>query len=368
MASRKDYYDILGVRRGATKEEIEKAYQKLARTYQSAPHPGNRTAEFRFKEILEAYEILSNQARRERYDRMGIELPPLDFFEEDAYEEVDEEESGFEGFEDVFEARFEAGQKTIAQPVQKGKDLHCTLEIDFESAVHGTRKEVHVLEEVPCLPCGGKGVSPNGPQKTCEPCGGAGQVQVGIPPLAFSQECSRCRGSGKVLIQRCEGCSGKGWVSQEKLVSLPIPAGVNDRCQIYLPKMGQPGKNGGPRGDLVAEIRLKGHPYFQRRGDDLYIEVPLTLWEAGLGVEVEVPTLEGSKKVKVPPGAQPGDQIRLAGQGVPHLQGGGRGDQVVVLKIVVPPKMNAKSRKILEELKRQNPVDPREECGWRLKS
>ena len=367
MASRKDYYDILRVRRGATEEEIEKAYQKLARTYQSVPHPGNKTAEFRFKEILEAYEILSNKASRERYDRMGIELPPPDFFMEGS-PEGGEEESSFEGFEDVLEGMSEGGEQKVAQPAQKGKNLHCTLEIDFESILQGTVKKFQVLLEVPCIPCVGTGFNPKGPRNVCEQCGGAGRVQIGLAPSAFSRECGRCHGVGRIPIQRCEVCSGRGWVRQKRFISLQIPPGVNDRCRLVLLRMGHMGQNGGPRGDLIAEVRVRKHPYFQRKGDDLYLEVPLTVWEAALGAEVEIPTVNGSMRVKVPPGVQPGDQLCFPGGGIPFLQGEGRGDQILTFKMWVPRKMNKRSKEIMEELKKRNPANPRQGCGWRLKS
>jgi molecular chaperone DnaJ len=367
MASRKDYYDILGIRRGATEEEIEKAYQKLARTYQSAPHPGNKTAEFRFKEIVEAYEILSNKARRERYDQMGLELPPPDFYWEESLEEA-EEEGNFEGFEDIFAGTLGGVEPKAVQLAQRGKDLLYPLEIDFESAIHGAVKEVEILQDVPCIPCAGKGVNPRGPQKVCGQCGGAGQVQIGIPPSAFSKQCGRCQGAGRVRIQPCEICSGRGSVSQKRVVSLQIPPGVNEGCRLYLLGMGPGGENGGPRGDLIAEIKVQIHPFFQRKGDDLYVEVPLTIWEAALGGVVEIPTLGGQMKVEVPPGVQPGDQLRLPGRGVPFLQGGGRGDQVLIFKMAVPRAMDDRSKEILEELKERNPANPRQGVGWRLKS
>ena len=278
MASRKDYYDILGIRRGATEEEIEKAYQKLARTYQSAPRPGNKTAEFRLKEIVEAYEILSNKARRERYDQMGLELPPPDFYWEESLEEA-EEEGNFDGFEDVFGGILGGVEPKAAQPAQRGKDLLYPLEIDFESAVHGAVKEVEILQDVPCIPCAGKGVNPKGPQKVCGQCGGAGQVQIGIPPSAFSKQCGRCDGTGRVRIQPCEICSGRGSVSQKRVVSLHIPPGVNEGCRLYLLRMGPLGypqrSFGGTSADISAQKlgpcpmrTAPGHSWsaFSRRG------------------------------------------------------------------------------------------------------
>jgi molecular chaperone DnaJ len=365
MASRKDYYDILGIRRGATEEEIEKAYKKLARTYQSTPPPGNKSAEFRFKEILEAYETLSDKARRERYDQMGLELPPPDFFWRESLDEGEEEEGGFE---DVFEGLFEVGAQEAEQLAQRGKDLHHSLEIDFESSVRGTVKKVQVCQEVSCIPCAGQGASLQGAAKVCGRCGGAGKVQIGIGSSAFSRECGRCRGTGKIQIQSCEFCAGKGWINRRKVVSLQIPPGVKDRCRFYLLKMGHRGLNGGPRGDLVLEVRVEPHPYFRREEDDLHIEVPLTIWEAALGAEIDVPTLDGVMKVKVPPGVQPGDQMRFPGRGAPFLQGGGRGDQVLTFNVAVPREMDDPSRKILEKLKKRDPANPRQRCGWCLKS
>jgi molecular chaperone DnaJ len=363
MASRKDYYDILGIRRGATEEEIEKAYKKLARTYQSTPPPGNKSAEFRFKEILEAYEILSDKARRERYDQMGPELPPSDFFWRDSMDEGEEEG----GFEDVFEGLFEVGDQRAEQLAQRGKDLHRSLEIDFESSVRGTVKRVQICQEVSCVPCAGQGASMQGEVKVCGRCGGAGKVQIGIGSSAFSRECGRCQGTGKIRVQRCGFCSGKGWISRRRVVSLQIPPGVKDRCLFYLLKMGHGGLNGGPRGDLILEVRVQNHPYFRREGDDLHLEVPLTVWEAALGAEIDVPTLDGVMRVRVLPGVQPGEQMRFPGHGVPFLQGGGRGDQVLTFTMAVPRGMDNQFKKILEELKERDPAKPRQRCGWFLK-
>ncbi len=365
MASQKNYYDILGVRRGATEEEIEKAYHRLTRTHPYAPPPSQKTGEFRFKEILEAYEILSNKARRERYDRTGVELPPPDFLWEEEMEE-EEEEGLLEGFEDVLEAGLRSSGK-IHQAEKKGKDLRFNLDIEFESAVRGTVTQVQVLQEIPCKSCAGRGLNLRGPQRVCRQCGGAGQVQVGLPPSAFFQPCGRCEGKGKIRIQPCRSCSGKGLVARRKRVSLRISPGVNDRCRLFLSGLGHMGPQG-KRGDLIAEIRVGGHPYFERKGDDLHLEVPLDIWEAALGTVVEVPTLNGPYRLKVPPGVQPGDQLRLSGRGVPFLQGNGQGDQVITFAVRVPREIDARSRKLLQELKKKNSSDPRAECGWRRKS
>lgn len=368
MASRKDYYDILGIRRGATEEEIEKAYRKLTRTYQFDSHlSNNRTAESRFKEISEAYEILSNKEKREKYDRSGNVIPYSDLGWEYDPEEEDEKDLNFEGFEDVFEKYFGAEEQAALRKPQKGKDLYSTVGIKFAEAIQGTVKEVQVLREISCSRCLGKGVDPAGSQKICDECGGAGQVQVGLPPSAFLQTCSRCHGGGRVYVQPCGSCSGKGRAIQKEVVGLQIPAGVDDRCRMYLKGMGQPGKNGGPAGDLVVDVTVQKHPYFQRRGDDLHMEVPLAVWEAALGAEVEVPTMDGSTILTIPQGVQGGEQLRLPGKGVPYFYGGSRGDQVITIKIVLPQDLDQRSKEILGELKRLNPKDPRKRCGWRLK-
>jgi molecular chaperone DnaJ len=368
MASRKDYYDILGIRRGATEEEIERAYRKLTRAYQFDSHLSlNKTAEFRFKEISEAYEILSNKEKRERYDRSGTEIPYADFDWEYDSEEAEEKDLNFEGFEDVFERLFRGQEQAASRKPQKGKDLFSSVEIKFEEVIQGTVKEVQVLREISCSRCLGKGVDPTGSQKLCDECGGAGQVQVGLPPSAFSQICSRCHGAGKVYLQLCGSCSGKGRVIQKGVARLQIPAGVDEGCRIYLKGMGQTGKNGGPGGDLVVDVKVQRHPYFQRRGDDLHVEVPLAVWEAALGAEVEVPTLDGSAILTIPQGTQSGEQLRLPGKGIPYFYGGSRGDQVISFKITLPHDLDERSKEILGELKRLNPKDPRQRCGWRLK-
>ncbi|MCX5906780.1 MAG: DnaJ domain-containing protein, partial [Deltaproteobacteria bacterium] len=302
MASRKDYYDILGIRRNATDEEIGKAYRKLTRTYQFDLYPVNKTAESRLKEIFEAYEILSNKEKRARYDRSGDNSVFADpFWGTEQEEEQWEEEQGsrWEGFEDVFEHYFRARQDIISRPPQKGKNLFCPIEIAFEKSIQEALIEVQVERESPCPTCLGKGVNPDGPQRRCEPCGGAGQIQVGLPPATFLQKCIRCEGTGKIHIQHCHLCSGKGWAAQKEAVFLKIPAGINSGCRIYRKGMGHASRQGGSPGDFIAQIEVKPHPYFRRKGNDIYIDVPLAAWEAGLGAEIDIPTLDGLERLRI---------------------------------------------------------------------
>jgi molecular chaperone DnaJ len=365
MASRKDYYDILGIRRGATPEEIEKAFQKLTRTYQFIPHPANKTAEFCFKEISEAYEILSDKEKREKYDRSGRELSSSDLAWDYDPEEEEEEELHFEGFEDALGQYLGTGELARILKSQKGKDVHCTLEISFEEAMRGKIKEIEVGREIPCSSCSGTGVDPAGPRKICERCGGAGQVQIGLPPATFAEMCPRCHGHGKIPSQPCRICCAQGRMIQKEQIHLRVPRGTSDGCRIFLKGMGQAGKNGGLNGDLIAAIKVEKHPYFQRKADDLHVVVPLTIWEALLGAEIEVPTLEGMARVMMPSGMGDGEQLRLPKKGAPFFYGEDRGDLVLAVKIVIPRNLGDPSKEILEELQRLNPQNPREECRWR---
>ena len=365
MASRKDYYDILGIRRGATPEEIEKAFQKLTRTYQFSPHPANKTAESCFKEISEAYEILSDKEKREKYDRSGRELSSSDWAWDYDLEDEEEEELHFEGFEDALGKYLGTAELAGMHRSQKGKDVHCTFEISFEEAMRGKIKEIEVGREVPCSSCSGTGIDPAGPRKICDRCGGAGQVQIGLPPATFAEVCPRCHGQGKIPTQPCRICCAKGRMIQKDQIELQIPRGANDGCLIFLKGMGQAGKNGGLNGDLIAAIKVGKHPYFQRKADDLHLIVPLTIWEAVLGTEIEVPTLEGMARAVIPSGVQDGEQLRLAKKGAPFFYGEDRGDLVLALKVVIPRNLGGLSKEILGELQRLNPHNPREECRWR---
>ncbi len=347
MASRKDYYDILGIRRDASEEEIEKAYRKLTRTYHRDLHQSS------FREISEAYETLSNKEKRERYDRSRCEIfsPALWEYEFGGPEEGDEDLS-FEGFEDVVAGDLDEVRKVVPPHLLRGKDIFSPVKIGFEEATRGTLKEVKIGREVPCRRCFGKGFDPRGEQEICRKCAGAGQVQIGLPPATFLQIWSRCRGRGKVEVEPCSDCSGKGIILQNEKVLLEIPPGVDRGCRIFLRGKGQSGRQRGPSGDLVVQVEIEDHPLFHRKGSDLHVEVPLNMWEAALGGEVEVPTLEGPVVVTVPPGTQWGQEVRLSGKGIPFLYGRGRGDQVISFRVMVPQILPGRSKEILEELRR----------------
>jgi len=365
MASRKDYYDILGIRRGATPEEVEKAFQKLTRTYQFIPNPGNKTAATCFKEISEAYEILSDKEKRAKYDRSGDDLSFSDLAWDYDPEEEEEEDLHFEGFEDALGQYLGTAELAVIPKPQRGKDVRCTLEVSFEEAIKGKVKEIEVEREIPCVLCSGSGIDPAGPRKTCERCGGAGQVQIGLPPSTFAEMCPRCRGQAKISSQPCRRCGGKGRLIEKEQVPVQVPPGASEDCRIFLRGRGQAGRNGGASGDLITMIKVIPHPYFRRRGDDLHLIVPLSFWEAALGTELEVPTLEGMARVAIPAGVQEGEQLRLAEKGVPFFCGSGRGDLVMGVRIVVPHDLGDRAKEILGELQRLNPQNPREKCRWR---
>jgi molecular chaperone DnaJ len=369
MASRKDYYDILGIRRGATAAEIEKAYQKLIRTYYPPPG-GNTAAEARFREISEAYEILSDKDKRERYDRSEPLETYSDFlgYMPEENDEEGPEEFSLDGFEDVFKQYFDPADGAISRHPQPGGDLYSTVLLDLEDVVQGTIKILHILQDIPCTPCRGTGMDSQSAKRVCSHCGGAGQIQIGLPPATFCQTCFRCQGTGRIPQDPCPVCSGKGRLKRKKTLTLRIPPGVANGCRIFFRGLGKMGQNRGPRGDLIVQLEVRDHPYFRRQGDDLFLcEVPLTIWEAALGVEIEVPSLKGMEKIKVPPAMQTGGEIRLPQAGIPHFHSEGRGDLVITFRVITPQDLPRRSQKIMEELKKLHPQDVRGNCIWRRK-
>jgi len=334
MASRKDYYDILGVRRNATGEEIERAFRKLIRTYQFLPPAQSKAAALCLKEITEAYEILSDREKRKKYDCDG------EVFREEDYwgDERDEEEPPLAGFEDVFEgALLIIEQKRDVRP-RRGKDIFLPLELTFQESIWGGKKEIKWQREINCSPCQGKGWQDEKPRKICPSCGGAGQIQIGLWPEVLFQTCQVCLGRGKIFQQICPSCSGKGRIKEEAIIPLQIPPGINEGCRIYLMGKGDEGKNGGEDGDLIIKVKISKSPLFQKLGYDLYLTILLPIGDDLLGREIEVPTLAGQKKVQVPRALSEEGQIRLREEGLPIFLGEGRGDLVIRTRTITPQK------------------------------
>ncbi len=345
MERKKDYYEILGVSRTATQEEIKKAYRRLARLY----HPDvNKSpeAEARFKEINEAYEVLSDPEKRAIYDRYGHAGLSGDFVDY----------SGFGGIESIIEEFFEGfGFPRIRrQPPRRGQDLHYELSITLEEAAFGAEKEFEVQRYEVCPHCRGSGAEPGTTPIRCPQCNGTGEVrhvrETFLGSFVTVTTCPRCRGSGEVVVTPCSECRGQRKIRVTRTLSVQIPPGVDTGTRIRLSGEGDAGEAGGPPGDLYLIISIEPHPHFRREGSDLYYELPLNIAQAALGAEVEIPTLEGKEKLHIPPGTQPGQTFRLKGRGMPYLHRNGRGDLYVIAKVVIPTSLTPKQRELLREL------------------
>ncbi len=336
--NRRDYYEVLGIDREATAEEIKRAYRRLAHQYHPDKNPGDKASEDRFKELSEAYDILSSSEKREAYDRFGVVGTG----------------GGFEGFghvgfgtvfEDLFEGFFGGSTRTRAS---RGADLRYNLEISLEEAAVGAEKEITIPRLEPCAACKGSGAKPGTSPTMCPSCRGAGQVRYSQGFLTISQTCSACRGVGRVIEQRCRDCRGTGRSRVERSLTVKVPPGVESGTRLRLTREGEAGLNHGERGDLYVVIGVQEHPLFSRQGDDLYCEVPVTFSQAALGAEIEVPSLSGMLKVKLPAGTQTGSEFRHRGKGITRLRGHGRGDLVVKVVVEVPTRLTQKQRELLE--------------------
>lgn len=369
---KRDYYEILGVSRNATDKEIKQAYRRLVRQYHPDLNPNSKEAEERFKEIQEAYEVLSDPEKRRLYDRFGhnwrtawqakqqgIDVENVGWVPPTAGEGFEWEWTDlrdlFDSFSDWLNGFFGSGTtRTRRSRVSRGRDVEVELEIDLEDAAFGSTKRVTVPVEEPCPQCEGEG----GTTRPCPTCGGSGVVQQTRGFFSIGATCSRCRGEGTVVESRCTRCGGSGTIQTNRTVEVRIPAGIEDGAVLRLAGQGARGRDGSLPGDLYLRVKIRRHPFFERQGDDLYCEVPITFAEAALGAEIEVPTLYGKVKVRVPPGTQSGQLLRLANLGMPKRTGG-RGDLYVRVTIVVPRDLTPKERQLIEELQRLRADNPR---------
>ena len=358
-----DLYVILGLEHGATESEIKRAYRRLARRFHPDINPGDRTAEARFRQILEAYETLIDPERRSRYDS-GTPVGGGD----------DRRTTGFEGFDfsgrgadhaatfgdlfaDVFTARGE--QRPAAE---RGVDLHHTLALSFEEAFNGTLRTVTVTRRETCRTCAGTGVT-RVSTGACLVCQGAGSVRTVRGHMVFSRSCPGCGGSGQQRPRPCEPCGGAGQLTRAESVQLRVPAGVSDGERVRVPAKGNAGLRGGDAGDLYITVQVAPHPLYHREGDDLFITVPIAIHEAALGARVDVPTPDGGAKVRVPPGTQSGPRFRLRERGAASTRDGRRGDLVVEVKLVLPKMLDERSKELLREFGRINGENVRETFG-----
>jgi molecular chaperone DnaJ len=356
MATKRDYYEVLGIDRNTGEAEIKKAYRKLAKQYHPDVNPGDKSAEAKFKEASEAYEVLSDAQKKARYDQYGHAGNEAGF---GGFGGGDYSDFGFGDIGDIFETFFGGSglggrsSRGKRNGPQKGADLKYSMDISFEEAAFGVERDVTIGRMENCNTCGGSGAKAGTNAENCKHCGGSGQTQVkqSTPFGQFinTKACDVCRGEGKIISNPCGTCSGKGKVRKTTTLKVKVPSGIDDGQTISLRGEGEPGAKGGPSGDLFITIRVKPHTIFQRQGNDVICEMPITFVHAALGVEMEVPTLDGKVKYTIPEGTQTGSVFRLRGKGIPFLRGNGRGDQYVKVNVEVPKKLNEKQKSILRE-------------------
>jgi molecular chaperone DnaJ len=347
--TKRDYYEVLGIQKGAGEEEIKKAYRKLAVKYHPDKNPGDKTAEEAFKEIGEAYEVLSDPQKRAAYDQYGhaafdrrAGFGRAGGFH-DPFEVFREVFGGGGIFEDLF-----GGARDPSQP-QRGDDLRYDMEIAFEEAAHGCEKEITVTKPERCDVCQGTGAEAGARARTCPTCGGRGQVISSRGIFSIAQTCPHCQGAGRILDKICKNCRGEGRRERTSKIKLRIPAGVDTGSRLRSAGNGEAGWRGGPSGDLYVVLHVKPHEIFQRDGDDLLCEVPVSFVQAALGAEIEVPTLDHKSSIKIPAGTQPGTVFRLKGKGVKNIQGYGHGDLHVRINVEVPTQLSREQKAKLEE-------------------
>ena len=351
MANKRDYYEVLGVNKNATDEEIKRAYRKKAKECHPDLHPDDKEAVERFKELNEANEVLSDPQKRARYDQFGFEDPmsgmggggnPFGGFDF----------GGMGGMGDIFDQLFNGGMGSRASrnqgPVQ-GNDLRYELHITFEEAAKGCEKSFEIYRNELCDTCKGSGAKPGTSPVTCQMCGGSGQIRQSGGWMTTVRTCSACGGSGKVIKEKCTGCGGSGRTRKKRTVTVKIPAGIDNGQTIIMNGQGEPGLRGGPSGDLYIVIGVKPHKLFRRDGYNLMLEFPVSFTTAALGGDVEVPTLSGPVKYRIPEGTQPGTEFRIKGAGIQQLRGSGKGDLIMRVKVEVPKRLNNRQKELLRQ-------------------
>ena len=356
--AKRDYYEVLGVQKGATKEEIKKGYRKLAVMYHPDKNPGNKEAEDKFQEATEAYEVLSDDQKRQIYDPYcfaGLEGMAGGSGGNQGYSHAFHDfEDLFGGFGDVFENLFGGGASSSRRRgggPDHGASLRYDLESSFKDAVFGTKAEISFQHNEACESCRGTGGAEGSKRKTCPSCGGAGQIRRSAGFFSVAQTCPTCQGEGTVVDNPCKVCGGSGLQKKRKKIVVTIPPGVDNGKRIAVPNQGDAGRNGGPAGELVIILHVAPHRYFERNGQDLYCAIPVSMTQAALGSEITVTSLDDKKiKMRIPAGTQHGKLLRLRGEGVPYGTSGRNGDMYIKVLITVPTKLSVKAKQLLEEV------------------
>lgn len=348
MATKRDYYEVLGVQKGASDDEIKKSYRKLAKQYHPDMNPGNAEAEAKFKEVNEAYDVLSDPDKKAKYDQYGhAAFDPASGFGGGG------SGFGFDGFDisDIFSSFFGGTSSRRSNGPVRGEDVRLRLNLSFEEAIFGCKKEVQYQRVQKCSDCGGSGAAKGSSPKTCPDCGGRGQVTVNqrtpFGMMQSSKTCDKCHGTGKFVENPCKGCRGTGFVKATKKLEVAIPAGIDDGQGIALRGEGCDGRNGGPAGDLNIIVNVRPHAFFERDGYDIYCDVPVTFVEMTLGAEIEVPTIDGKEKLTIPEGTQTGTTFTLKGKGVQVVNSSRRGNMYITVTVEVPKNLDKKQKELL---------------------
>ena len=352
MANKRDYYEVLGIDKNATDEDIKRAYRKKAKECHPDLHPNDKEAEARFKELNEANEVLSDPDKRARYDQCGFDGPDMgggaggnpfggmDF-------------SGMGGMGDIFDQLFNGGMGGSAQArrnaPRQGNDVRYELRLTFEEAAKGCHKSVEFYRYENCATCGGSGAKPGTQPQTCSMCKGTGQIRQSGGWMTTVRTCPACGGSGKVIKDKCSSCGGSGRVRMRRTLELDVPAGVDDNIVLSKRGQGEPGANGGPNGDLLIQITVKPHKLFRREGTNLRLEVPISFTQAALGAEIDVPTLDGSVKYTIPEGTQTDTEFRIRGKGIQQLGSNNKGDLIFKVRVETPRRLTEKQRELLRQ-------------------
>lgn len=351
--TKRDYYEILGVGKGASADDIKRAYRRLAMKYHPDKNPGDKAAEEKFKECAEAYEVLSNPEKRQRYDQFGHDGLRGSGVRD--YSHMNVQDIG-DIFGDIFGDFFGGGRRRGSRRQQanaprRGYDLETTIELTLEEVANGVEKSIEFTRQDICKECSGNGSAKGKAPSTCPVCGGSGQVQkAGLGGFfQMVSTCGQCQGAGKVITHPCKKCRGKGHVPKKRSVSIKIPAGVHEGQGIRVSSEGEPGMNGGPRGDLYCYVRIKAHPFLMRDGNDLIATVPISITQAALGAMIDVPSLDGMKQFKIPAGTQHGNIFRIKGEGLVDLRTNRKGDELIRVAIEVPTNLTSQQEKLLRE-------------------